>query len=49
MNVKTERIGRQNERGRENDEVREERRDEDNVEEVMNVGEDGALMNPPIF
>lgn len=35
MNVKTEREGRQN--------VREEGRDEENVEEVMNVGEESAL------
>lgn len=38
-----EREGRQNERGRESDEVREEGWDEENVEEVMNVGEDRAL------
>lgn len=38
-----QREGGQNERGRESDEVREEGRDEENVEEVMNVGEDGVL------
>ena len=29
--------------------MRDEGRGEENVEEVMNVGEAGVLMNPPIF
>lgn len=49
MNVKTEGKDRQNDRGRESDEGGEEGRDEENVEEVMDVGEDTPLMNPPIF
>lgn len=44
-----QRESRQNERGRESDEVREGGRGEENEEEVMNVGDDGALMNPHIF
>lgn len=38
-----EKAGRMREGGRKSDEVREEGRDEENVEEVMNVGEDRAL------
>lgn len=42
MNVKTQRERRPRRR-------EEEGRDEGNLEEVMNVGEAGAMMNPPIF
>lgn len=43
MNVKTGREGGQNEGGRESDEVREEGRDEESAEEVIDVGEDRVL------
>lgn len=44
-----ERRGRQNDWGRKSDKVREEGRDEENVEEVINVGEARELINPLIF
>lgn len=40
---------RQNDRGRESDEPREEGRNEGSVEEVVDVGAQRALMNPPVF